>query len=134
EKPVDILQQFLTNLNLHYTVYGDSKIPQDKPLVFVSNHPMGLVEAIILFHYTIVLRSDCRAITNGLMPDFPRISPHLLRVDVYGKNKIHNTLGAMKNALQHLRQGGSLFVFPSGQVGELHNNVILDTPWSDQIT
>jgi len=92
-------------------------IPQNGPLVVVSNHPHGLVDGIVMAHLMGQARDDYKILTRSLLCHVPRIDKYLLPVSFpHEEGAIQNNIQTRKVAIQHLKDGGCVALFPSGTV------------------
>ncbi len=92
-------------------------IPKDGPLVVVSNHPHGLIDGIVMAHLMGHARDDYKILTRSLLCHVPRIDKYLLPVSFpHEEGAIQNNIHTRKVAIQHLKDGGCVALFPSGTV------------------
>lgn len=91
------------------------------PLVVVCNHPFGGIEAIFLVLFLSEIRSDFRIIANFFLERVEEVKDTLLLVDPFGGNEAKQfNLQPIKQAIQYLKGGGLLGIFPSGEVASLN--------------
>jgi len=96
-----------------YQAHGAERIPREGPLLIVSNHP-GAYDAIVISAF--VGRPDYKIVIAELPPYrfLPNISRHAIFSpqvkDVYGR------MQTVRSAIQHLKAGGALLIFPRGRV------------------
>jgi len=92
-------------------VLGDQHIPKDGPLLIVSNHPGTIDSAVIGAKLP---RDDLNIIATGfpLLQRLPYASQHLIFVDPHAPMN----LSGARSTINHLREGGSVLIFPSGRV------------------
>lgn len=113
----------------------DFEIPKSGPLIIVANHPFGILDPCVLAHFVASHRPDLRVMANSLLEMMTEVKPWIIPVDVFGgKGSVARNLGPMKDALRHLRGGGALAVFPSGEVA--HWKIargVEESPWSTHI-
>lgn len=94
-----------------------AKIPRTGPVVFIANHPFGVVDGLAFCHVASLVRSDFAAITNAVLCRSPRLQPYLFPIDFREtKQAIAVNLETRTKAIAHLEQGGSIVIFPSGGV------------------
>ncbi len=118
----EIWERILTSLNVAYQVTaGDlANIPACGPVVVVANHPYGGIEGIILAALLRSVRSDVKVLANSLLYSFPRLRQSLIPVDPFGgENAAAFNIRGLKAAIQWLRKGGVLAVFPAGEVAHV---------------
>ncbi|MCS6894872.1 MAG: lysophospholipid acyltransferase family protein [Bacteroidia bacterium] len=91
------------------------------PMIVVCNHPFGGIEAIFLVLFLSEIRADFKIIANFFLERVEEVKDTLLLVDPFGGNDAKQfNLQPIKQAIQYLRQGGLLGIFPSGEVASLH--------------
>jgi len=129
----------LQRLNIDFKIYNKSNlnsIPQNKALIIVSNHPLGGLEGMILSKILLQIRPDLKVLANKILLKFPEFSDLFIPVDILNKNKeLENSRGILK-AAKHLKNNGSLLIFPSGMVStiKLPSLQITDPSWNKQIS
>ena len=107
------------------------KIPKTGPFIVVSNHPFGGLDGILLIKMLSLVRPDVKVMANFLLKKIEPISDFFLPVNPFeNKKKQESGFGGIKNAMQHLKDGGGLCIFPAGEVsGYQANNKISDRQW-----
>jgi putative hemolysin len=113
-----------------------AKVPEKGPVVIVSNHPFGLAEGPALASLLSRRRSDVRILANHLLSKIDLLQDYLIPVDVFGgKEAIRLNSRAIRTAIEWLRQGGLLVVFPAGEVSpvQLPAFRIADPAWKETI-
>lgn len=96
-----------------YEAHGEEIIPQDGPLLIVSNHPASY-DGMLISAY--VNRPDYKIIIGEIPPY--RYLPHISRHAIFSP-PVKNTFGRMqtvRNAIQHLDGGGAMLLFPRGAI------------------
>ena len=96
-----ILARFVGKIDL----YGVEHVPQEGPLLVISNHPGT---------YDSLARDDLNIIATGfpLLRRLPAASRRLIFVDP----QAHLNLSVIRSTIRHLRSGGSVLIFPRGRV------------------
>ena len=116
---------------------GDlEKIPSDGPVLILSNHPFGLLDATILCQLISERRPDCKFLANYHVAKLPEAAPFVIPVDPYESDKSTlANLRPMREALRWLRDGHVLTTFPAGEVAhlKLKPRGITDPPWSPHV-
>lgn len=107
----------LLNLDVQFSASRLAEIPKDGPLVVVANHPFGVLDGLVICWLVSLRRSDFRVLTNSALDGVPEARDYLLRVDFSGTREAMAANVAMrKAALDHIKNGGCVIVFPSGGV------------------
>jgi len=113
-----------------------AKIPTDRPLVVVSNHPLGGLDGIVMGDVLLSVRPDAKIILNGLLANMPEIKENSICVNPFGGNKATaQNVSAMKETIRLLKSGGCVGTFPSGTVSHIHARdfCISDPEWNTNI-
>ncbi len=139
EQPV--WEHLLDTLDVAYSVDAREldSIPREGPLVAVANHPFGMIEGTILAALLPRIRPDVRIMTNFLLSALvdrdlaDQDRSVFLWVDPFGtRDSLHANRKPLREAMEWLRDGGMLVVFPAGEVAhlELGRRTIVDSDWS----
>jgi len=96
-----------------------AKIPTDKPIVFVANHPYGVPDGAILSYLGQKVRGEVRIFINdafALCHD-PHFGGDILPIAVEDSpDGIKQNLESRNEALAHLKTGGAVVIFPSATI------------------
>ncbi len=112
-------------------------IPKEGPLVIVANHPFGGVEGMVLCSLLRRVRPhDTKLLANYLLAAIPELRDAFFFVDPFGTpESTRKNLASMRGAIDHVKDGGCLGVFPAGEVShlKLRRRTIDDPPWSPTV-
>ncbi len=106
--------------------------PQGQPLIIISNHPFGGLEAMVLAAALAPFRTDVRFLANALLGSIPEIRDLIIPVDPFGGPAATRTnLHGLKSALNWIKGGGLLCIFPAGEVAHWRftTKTVNDPPW-----
>ena len=94
------------------------RIPQTGPVMFVANHPHGLVDGMILADLIGRRRNDYRILTRSLLTGIDQsASSYMIPVPFLHEADAQKKMIEMRaKAMDHLGQGGLIALFPSGVV------------------
>lgn len=109
------------------------RIPTKGPLVAVANHPFGVLDGAALGVLLSRVRPDVRVMTNSLLDGIPELHQHCIFVDPFRtESSAERNRKALKQAIEWLRQGGALAVFPAGEVSQLKvsQGWVTDPAWN----
>ncbi len=112
------------------------KIPTNCPLAVVSNHPLGGLDGIAMGAMLLGVREDTKVVLNSLLCKMEEIKPWSISVNPFGGAKATaENVGAMKDMIKTLRNGGCVATFPSGTVSYLNvaDKCICDPEWNTNI-
>ncbi|GEP42265.1 lysophospholipid acyltransferase family protein [Brevifollis gellanilyticus] len=114
---------------------GGFEFPKTGPLVIIANHPFGILDPCLLAQYVGKHRRDLKVMTNSLLGAMPEVSEHAILVNPFGgKEAVKENLAGMKAALIHLKKGGALLIFPSGEVAAYKpGKGIEEAPWTSHV-
>jgi putative hemolysin len=138
EEEKDFLHRALDGLGVTYTVNEEdlARIPRHGPLLFVSNHPFGGLDGLILAALSRRVRPDARVMANFLLARVPELRDAMIFVDPFGReDSAKRNPAALRQSIRHVSDGGALAVFPAGAVSHLHwqQRAIMDPSWSETI-
>ena len=132
-----ILKYAGVNIDLNPQQYN--YIPQDGPFIVVANHPVGSADGMILSAVIGTMRSDFKIMTNFLLSMIPSLRDQFISVNPFSdKTSARSSMAGLRFAKEHLAAGGSLGLFPAGEVSTyqhgknrtaLKQHVIEDIPW-----
>ena len=93
------------------------RIPREGPLVIVANHPHGLVDGMVLAELIGRRRTDYKILTRSLLTGVGEIEDFMIPVPFpHEETAREQNLEMRKRAMDHLKAGGCIVLFPSGVV------------------
>lgn len=124
----------LSQLCLKYNQEMESNIPKEGPLVFVANHPFGIIDGLILCEIAARIRGDFRILLNNRLMKDEELNKLFLPVDFDGTPEAtKKNVKTKKDAQQILENGGTVIIFPSGGVAtrwKFGLGPLEELPWS----
>ena len=109
------------------------KVPKDGPVLFIANHPYGVLDGIVLTWLARKARPDVKVMANHVLCQAPDAQGALLPVDFsHTKEALETNMATRKEALDTLKHGGSVGIFPAGGVAvsqKPHKGPAVDTNW-----
>ncbi len=123
-------------VTLHAPEADCTRIPESGPLVVAANHPTGLLDGAAVAALCLRRRADVRILVNRLLPVHEALEPYLIRVDPYGRRSSTDANRTpLRRAVEWLRRGGCLVVFPAGDVSrpDWRHWGITDPEWSPTV-
>jgi len=124
----------LSNLGAKYEMEPESlnNIPEKGAFIVISNHPFGGLEGLILLKEFLKIRKDFKVLGNFLLHRIDQLKEYVIPIDSFelADSKKMN-VPSMKAAIGHLNEGGSLLIFPAGEVSSYNpvKNEICDRKW-----
>ena len=110
-------------------------IPEKGPFVLVSNHPHGALDGLLLMGKVARIRPDVKVLGNFLLTKIDTLNEFFLPVDPFDAKNGRNISG-VRRAVEHLKAGRPLVVFPAGEVSTYRKGFskIEDKPWSRSVS
>jgi putative hemolysin len=112
------------------------RIPESGPVVVVANHPLGILDGILLGALVHRVRPDLKILTNYLLTGIPELDAYCIPLDPFAqsfrdrKKRTVNERG-LRGGLEWLRRSGALLVFPAGEVTHFQwGKGVTDPVWS----
>lgn len=104
-------------LSLDVVAGSLADIPRSGPVIFIANHPYGILDGLMLGHMMSRTRGDFKILANAVFNRAPDLHRHLLPIDFSAtKDALALNLATRRTALDYLRQGGTIGIFPGGTV------------------
>lgn len=125
KKGVEFIDSALDLLQVNYEINPEElkRIPKSGPFITVSNHPYGGIDGILTLKLMSGVRSDYKNLGNYLIQKIPQLNEFIIPVDPFERsNSKANSVGGIKAALNHIKEGNSLGIFPAGEVSTYYDN------------
>lgn len=93
------------------------RIPEKGPVIIVANHPHGLVDGMVLAELIGRRRTDYKILTRSLLTGVNAIDMFMIPVPFpHEEDALQQNLEMRRKAMEHLKDGGCIVLFPSGVV------------------
>ena len=138
----DFARDVLKDQGVTYDVPEEEldRIPSQGGFITISNHHFGSIDGLILCDTVGRRREDYKILTTFMLSLIPNLSPNFLPVNNLGGRNDARSINSIRMALQHIKGGGALGLFPAGEVGTYQKKdkrtavsatpVIEDKPWA----
>src|SRR5271168_3716485 len=104
-------------LDVRYDAAALGRIPKTGPVVFVANHPYGVLDGIVISWLVEKVRSDFVVLTHAGLRRAQEVHDFVLPIDFSGTEEAQETnLKSRAAARALLDKGGAVIVFPAGAV------------------
>ncbi len=134
-KGEEFLDKVLRETGIHLEIPEEDmkRIPKDGPFITVSNHPLGGLDGILLMKLILSKRPDYKVLSNFLLDKVEPLKEYFIPVNPFEDLKDKkSSLGGLRAALEHLREGHALGIFPAGEVSTYREgNIYIDKEWDE---
>jgi putative hemolysin len=130
-----VFDSILRQMDVEYSVReGDLKhVPLEGPAVVFANHPFGMLDGILMASLLLRMRPDVKLLANQLLGCMEELSRSCILVDnMMGEGHEEANRRGIREALEWVKQGHMLIVFPAGEVASWsrHHRRVLDPQWN----
>ena len=124
----------LLRINVNYDAAALRAVPQSGPVIFISNHPYGVLDGITLTWLALKARPDTKVLANDVLCQSPEAAAHLLPVAFAPTREARETnVKSRQMAQAWLKQRHAIGIFPGGGVSTTENPLhaqAVDLPWA----
>ena len=124
---VEFASRILKDLDVTYRVHytGDRRPEPSGRYIFVSNHPLGGLDGMILISYIGSCFGDVKFVVNDLLMYIKPLAPVFVPVNKYGNMRHDNTMLFQ----QTFGSDAQVLYFPAGLCSRLIKGRITDLEW-----
>ena len=124
----------LLRLRVEYDAAALAATPASGPVLFISNHPYGVLDGITLTWLATKVRPDTKVLANDVLCQAPEAAANLLPVAFAPTREARETNVNSRLAAQSwLRDGHAVGIFPGGGVSTSEKPMqgpAVDLPWA----
>jgi putative hemolysin len=124
-KGLEIITKIIEELKLTIEIDGKENLPENGRCFFLSNHPFGLVDGLVLTKIVGDKYHVLKSIGNEAFMYVPHLRPFIAAVNVFGKNP-KEYIAALETTYN---SDVPITHFPSGEVSRIYGGKIQDCQW-----
>ena len=128
----------LKDIGVEYEIQHPERLESlpDGPFITISNHPYGSIDGVMLVDLFGHLRSDYKVMVNRFLSRIETLGENFICVTPTGNVKTAPTkesIMGVKAAMEHVKAGHPLGIFPSGAVSDLSlkDRSVRDREWQE---
>jgi len=122
---VGFLNKLVEELNIRIEIEGKENLPDNKKCFFISNHPFGIMDGLVLTKIVSDRYGALRSIGNEEFMKIPHLRPLIAAVNVFSGNSREYLI-----ALNEIFNSNvPITHFPAGEVSRLYGWKIQDCQW-----
>jgi putative hemolysin len=138
KKGLVFIDSIIEKLGIEYSLPDDyyKYIPASGPFIIIANHPLGLIDGLLLLKIVCRIRPDFRLLGNFLIMRIEPVRDYFLPVNPFENYKsLQSSYSGLKAVYQHLEKENSVGIFPSGEVSSLLPGTmqISDREWQNSV-
>ena len=124
----------LLKLSIDFDRAALEETPKQGPVLFIANHPYGVLDGITLTWLATQVRPDTKVLAHAVLCQAQEARDNLLPVDFAPTREARETNVRSRLAAQHwLREGHAIGIFPGGGVSTSEKPLkgpAVDLPWA----
>lgn len=122
---IDFVEQAVTEFNIKERIHGYENVPESGRFIFVSNHPLGGFDGMLLMKYVEKKLGILKFISNDILMNIPNLSSMFIPVNKHGSNTREVALLLNKTYNSDVQ----ILIFPSGLASRRTKGKIADLEW-----
>jgi putative hemolysin len=131
---IEFIDALFKEIHVEFTFFPEelSRIPKNGAFITVSNHPLGGVDGIILIKLLAETRPDYKVMVNFILQKVEPLKEFFMPVNPFD-NIDKSSLPGLKEAIQYVKNGHGLGIFPAGEVSTYNfdQGRITDKKWQE---
>lgn len=124
-EPLEFIRATLEYMQVRYRAVGLENVPAGGRYFFVSNHPFGGLDGMMLVELLNTHFGSSKIIVNDLLMNLKPLAPVFIPVNKYGPQKADYA----RVFREELQSPGQIATFPAGICSRRHRGVVSDLAW-----
>lgn len=124
-KGIPFINEVINNLNIKFEIHGEENIPREGRYMFVSNHPLGGLDGVILLKLLNEKGGPTRVIINDFLMAITPLADWFVPVNKIG-GQARDSIGAVEELYQ---SDDHVLIFPAGLCSRKIDGKIVDLQW-----
>ena len=124
-EPIEFVRATLEYMGVSYTSYGLDDIPADGRYLFVSNHPFGGLDGLMLLDELTKRFGRTRIIVNDILMNLKPLAPLFIPINKHGRQNA----GYAREFKAALTEEGQVATFPAGLCSRKRGGEVCDLTW-----
>ncbi|HMN04155.1 MAG TPA: lysophospholipid acyltransferase family protein [Flavobacteriales bacterium] len=110
-------------------------VPASGGVAIVANHPYGAIDGLAMLHVLRERRPDLKVMANFMLQQLDPLRDRFIGVNPFEQVTSRSSFQGMRQARQHLADGGALGVFPAGEVSSYRKDLdaVADPRWKTPV-
>jgi putative hemolysin len=125
KEKLEFINGGLKELQVMSSNFGLEKIPREKGVIIVANHPLGGLDGLALINEIGKHRKDIKFLVNDILSEIEPFKPYFIPINKHGLNSRENIIRLEKL----FASNECIVIFPSGLVSRQKNGIIKDLDW-----
>ncbi len=122
---LDFIAEILDFFGVKYTVSGTENIPKEGRFIFVSNHPLGGLDGMILMNLVGKYHRNLKFIVNDLLLNLKNLEPIFIPVNKHGRQSLEYA----RRIEEVYKSDQQILYFPAGLCSRKQGKIITDLEW-----
>ena len=124
-KGIEFVDQVVYEFNVKEHIYGYDNIPDSGCFIFVSNHPLGGFDGMLLMQLVNKKLGRLKFLSNDILMSIPNLKEVFVPVNKHGGHSRE----AAKLLLEAYNSDQQILIFPSGLASRKIRGQIMDLDW-----
>lgn len=122
---IDFIQAVLEDFNVTIDIRGEENLPASGKYIFVSNHPLGGFDGLVLLYIIGKKYQGVKALTNDILLNIKQLAGMMVPVNKHGSQSFE----AAKAIDETFLSDDQVLTFPAGLVSRRKKGIIRDPEW-----